>query len=88
MITKQFNLTPNQFELLRGAVQSHGFNITGTSGDLTGLPYGIKGEFSFESGAGLLTLTITSKPFWMSDTTIWHQIVPAILAVGGTLHGN
>ena len=85
---KRFNLTPTQFSTLRSAVESHGFNITGTSGDLTGLPHGIEGKFDYEEGVGLLTLTITSKPFWMTEATIWHQIVPAITQVGGTLYAG
>ena len=85
---KRFNVAPNQFDLLRKAVESHGFNITGTSGPLTGLPYGIEGQFAYDVDMGVLTLTIKSKPFWMQEGTIWHQIVPAITQVGGTLYAG
>ena len=85
---KKFNITQGQFDALRSAVESHGFNITGTSGPLTGLPYSIQGEFAYDPTLSVLTLTIKNKPFWMTGDSIWHQIVPVITQVGGTLYAG
>jgi hypothetical protein len=77
----RFVLTDAQFDLLKSAVQSRGFTITGTSGNIVGLPYGIKGNFTYKGN--VLSLNVTSKPFWVPMNKIWDQIVPAIHAVGG-----
>ena len=70
---KQFTVTPDQLETFRQEAAKAGLVIPpGNTGDVT--THGVTMTFSYDGTT--LTLTITSKPFFIPASMVWGELAP------------